>query len=51
MNVDLVTSDEVSSKEATKSENLTECLIEDIVLVELHPGAKYLNPNWQSVLK
>ncbi|MCW8344572.1 GntR family transcriptional regulator [Vibrio sp. ZSDZ65] len=44
MNVDLVMSVEVSSKEATKSENLTECLIEDIVLGRIASGSKISEP-------
>ncbi|MGF1747891.1 MULTISPECIES: GntR family transcriptional regulator [Vibrio] len=44
MNVGLVMSDEVSSKEGTKSENLTECLIEEIVLGRIASGSKISEP-------
>ncbi len=37
-------SDDVPSKEATKSENLTELLIEEIVEVESNTGSKISEP-------
>ncbi|MCL9774937.1 GntR family transcriptional regulator [Vibrio methylphosphonaticus] len=44
MNVGLALNDEVPSKEGTKSENLTECLIEDIVLGRIASGSKISEP-------